>query len=430
MINETSQPAKKAQELEHMTEGTRKISIDRKFCPKCFGQFENIDKCPYDNTELRSPDNDPLIGTVFAERYEILSVIGCGGMSIVYKAKHRLMDRIVAIKMLHSNIKYDPVSLERFRLEAQAASSLSHHNIIAVHDFGVTAESEAYFVMDYLDGESLDELLQRKTKLPWERAIGIFKQVADGLGAAHKKSIIHRDLKPANVVLIKEDDGSELAKLVDFGIAKLLAGAGKEQQNLTKTGDVFGSPIYMSPEQCLGKSLDQRSDIYSLGCLMYETLTGNPPLMGTSYLETMNKQVDEPPKPFAEAAPDAKVPAELESIIMRCLAKDPDQRYQNCEEIRDQLSAVSTLISGTVTGVQRAAVSGPMKGLTTTQSATIVEACPEAKKSQPALEDRRRRSGDCALWLAGVYGLMARTAGRSRHTAKQNDLAIGNCARL
>lgn len=355
-----------------MADNTQAIRFERKFCPKCRGQFEQMDTCPDDGTELRGRDNDPLVGKVFAERYTITSLLGFGGMSVVYKAQHKLMDRTVAIKMLHAGIKGDPASLERFRLEAQAASSLNHQNIIAVYDFGVTPQSEAFFVMDFLDGESLADMLERKGRLPWERAVTIFKQICDGLGAAHRKSIVHRDLKPANVVLIK-DEGIEIVKLVDFGIAKLLPGAGKQQQQLTKTGEIFGSPIYMSPEQCLGKELDIRSDIYALGCLMYETLTGQPPLLGETFLETLNKHVGEKPKPMNEVALDANIPAELEQIIFKCMEKDPKDRFQTTEEIRDQLTVLS--LSITNTGAGRAAISGAM-------AKPPASACPETQKLQ------------------------------------------------
>ena len=337
---------------------TQRVKFERKYCPKCYAQFEQLETCPEDGTTLHGQDNDPLIGKPFAERYIIQSVIGLGGMSIVYKAQHKLMDRIVAIKMLHSNIKSDHTSLERFRMEAQAASSLSHQNIIAVYDFGVTDNGDAFFVMDYLDGENLSEMIERKGRIPYERALHIFKQICDGLGAAHKKSIVHRDLKPANVVLLKEDDGTELVKLVDFGIAKLLPASGKQQLSLTRTGEVFGSPIYMSPEQCQGLELDKRSDIYALGCLMYETLTGEPPLVGSTFLETLNMHVSATPKSFSEVVPDAKIPTVLEQVIFKCMAKNPNDRPQNTEEIRDLLSTITLTLSNT--GLNRAAVSGPM----------------------------------------------------------------------
>ncbi len=326
--------------------GTQKVNFEKRYCPNCFQQFEGLTLCPNDGTTLRGSSNDPLIGKVFAERYEIESVLGLGGMSIVYKAKHRLMNRTVAIKMLHGKLKEDVTSLERFKLEAQAASSLSHQNIITVYDFGVTDDGEPFFVMDCLEGESLEDLIERKPNLPLERALPIFKQICAGLDAAHKKGIVHRDLKPANVVLIREQDGSELVKIVDFGIAKILPGAGIEQQQLTKTGEIFGSPIYMSPEQCLGKELDTRSDLYAFGCLMYDVLAGGPPFRGESILETMNMHVNEAPRPIKELMPDANVPPELEEIIVKCMAKNPAERFQTASEIQDLLGAISANLLG------------------------------------------------------------------------------------
>ena len=326
---------------------TQKVTIEKKYCPQCFQQFEGfIELCPQDQTVLRGPKNDPWIGKVFAERYMVESILGLGGMSVVYKAKHKLMDRTVAIKMLHNVLKQDVVALERFKLEAQACSSLSHHNVITVYDFGVTPDGEPFFVMDCLEGESLKDLIERKGRIPFDRALSLFKQICDGLEAAHKRGIIHRDLKPANVIVTKQDDGSELVRLVDFGIAKMMAQPGKEQQQLTRTGEVFGSPIYMSPEQCLGKELDARSDIYALGCLMYETLAGEPPFVGGGFLETMNMHVGEIAKPINEFVPDAKIPSELEEIIARCMAKEPGKRFSSVSELRDTLVYITTALLG------------------------------------------------------------------------------------
>lgn len=323
---------------------TQKVNIEQRYCPTCYKQYEGLETCPQDGTTLRGPSNDPLIGKVFADRYDIESVLGLGGMSIVYKAKHRLMNRTVAIKMLHNKLKDDVVSLERFRLEAQAASTLNHQNIITVYDFGVTNDGELFFVMDFLHGESLENLIERKGRVPYERALPIFKQICAGLSAAHKKGIVHRDLKPANIVLTKEEDGSELVKIVDFGIAKMLVGG--SQQHLTQTGEVFGSPIYMSPEQCLGKDLDIRSDIYSLGCLMYDTLAGGPPFRGDSVLETMNMHCKDEPPSLNRPEGGTSVPPELEEVILKCMAKDPNARFQNATEIQDILGAISTTLLG------------------------------------------------------------------------------------
>ncbi|MDP3507479.1 MAG: serine/threonine-protein kinase [Candidatus Melainabacteria bacterium] len=328
-------------------DGTKKVSIEKKYCPQCFQQYEGfIENCPADQTVLRGPKNDPWIGKTFADRYIVESVLGLGGMSVVYKAKHKLMDRTVAIKMLHNVLKQDVTALERFKLEAQACSLLSHQNVITVYDFGVTPDGEPFFVMDCLEGESLKDLIERKGRIAFDRALSLFKQICEGLEAAHKRGIVHRDLKPANVIVTKQDDGSEHVRLVDFGIAKMLKQDGRQQQQLTKTGEVFGSPIYMSPEQCLGKDIDARSDIYALGCLMYETLSGEPPFLGSGFLETMNMHVGDKAKPLTEVVPDANLPVELVEVINRCMEKDPDRRFQNVGEVRDTLVYITTALLG------------------------------------------------------------------------------------
>lgn len=384
-------------------EFTRKVSIVKVYCPRCFAQYEGpLTECPEDGTPLRGAGNDPLIGKVFADRYEVQSVLGLGGMSIVYKARHKLMERVVAIKMLHNRFKEDITSLERFKLEAQAASSLNHTNIITVYDFGVTPEGELFFVMDCLEGENLKELIERKGRLPYQRALPIFRQICDGLDAAHKKGIVHRDLKSANVVLLKEEN-AEIVKIVDFGIAKMLPGSGKENQGLTQTGEVFGSPIYMSPEQCIGKTLDARSDIYALGCLMYETLTGDPPLVGDNVLETMNKHVNDLAKPIYEAYPDVNCPTDLDELILKCMAKNPDHRYQSAAEVRDILGAMllasqarSGTASGAISGTTQpvpAAKKGGTTGAITDKQIVVHKALPPVTIALGVI---------CALFVGGL----------------------------
>ena len=220
---------------------------------------------------------DPLIGTVVADKYELLSVLGVGGMSTIYKARHKYMGRLTAVKLLHPYLTADPSMFQRFQYEAKAASNLNHPNVVGIHDFGITDGGTAYLVMDYLEGEDLSSILERESLLPEAQAREIFRQACAGLDHAHSKGVIHRDLKPSNLFLCPEDGGNFLVKLVDFGIAKITDNTSEKSQNLTRTGEVFGSPLYMSPEQCSGKPLDPRSDLYSFGCLMYEVLTGRRP---------------------------------------------------------------------------------------------------------------------------------------------------------
>ena len=262
---------------------------------------------------------------------------------MVYKANHLLMDRIVAIKMLKAHLVTNPQSLKRFQQEAKAVSYLMHPNIVAVFDFGVSPDAQPYLVMDYLDGINLTELIEQQKHLEVQRSIRIFLQVCDALAHAHQKGVIHRDLKPSNIMLVKTKDQDETVKIVDFGIAKLMPWAEKEFQKLTQTGESFGSPVYMSPEQCLGEKLDIRSDIYSLGCLMYETLVGSPPHLGKHVLETMYKHLNEQPLPPSTIMHDPTFPGSLERIVLKALSKQPADRYQSMTELKTDLEQVLTV---------------------------------------------------------------------------------------
>ncbi len=298
-------------------------------CGKDFGPQSQF--CPIDGSPLTPLSSDPLIGSFFAERYQIISQLGKGGMSSVYKAKHTLMDHIVAIKIL---VASDVPSLKRFQLEAKLVSSLKHHNIVTVYDFGVSFKGQPYLVMDYLEGSNLMEEIRREKRLDLVRATWIFCQACDALNLAHKRDLIHRDLKPSNFMLVDEEQHDDVVKLVDFGIAKHLAMPVSEAAQLTQAGQVLGSPLYMSPEQCTGNRLDARSDIYSLGCVMYETLTGRPPLIGIDVFDTIQRHIHETPRSFASVDPElVSLPEQIEVIVLKCLKLDPGDRYQTILEL-------------------------------------------------------------------------------------------------
>lgn len=318
---------------------TRKQQSLSKFCIKCGDKFASgMSKCPKDGGELMELRQD-MIGTTFAKKYQITSILGEGGMSVVYKARHKYMERVVAVKVLHKHLIADAMALQRFQQESQAASSLSHPNIVTVYDFGIE-EGQAFFVMDCLEGPTLQDILEKQERIAPPEAISILVQLCDGLEHAHRKGIVHRDLKPSNLVLMPQENGSQLLKIVDFGIAKLMPSEdGKTRQALTQTGEVFGSPLFMSPEQCMGRAPDLRSDIYSVGCLMYESLTGVPPLMGDTSFETMTKHVNEMPNTFKQANAELNIPPALEAVVFRCLQKDPEDRYQSAAEIISDLPA-------------------------------------------------------------------------------------------
>ncbi len=314
-------------------------SVTRKACISCGQEFSgDTAVCPHDGTTLTPLVQEDMVGKIIGEKYEVLETIGGGGMGMIYKAKHILMKRIVAIKMMHPQYVSSASNLKRFQQEAQAASALSHPNILAVFDFGLTPSGAPYLVMDFLEGTNLAEVLDEVGLLPASRATNIFAQACAGLAHAHSKGVIHRDLKPGNIMLVEFDQRKDFVKIVDFGIAKVLpTGDESESSHLTQTGEVFGSPLYMSPEQCRGRNLDTRSDIYSLGCVMYRTLSGSSPFFGQDPMECMYKQVNEAPNKFFDANPDSKVPEALEAIVFKCLAKEPGDRYQTMQELKDAL---------------------------------------------------------------------------------------------
>lgn len=285
-----------------------------------------------------------MLGTVIAGKYKIESEIGRGGMSIVYRGRHEVMDRMVAIKMLQAQLVNDQTSIKRFRQEAKAASCLTHANVITVYDCDITSTGQPYLVMDYLVGESLADVIKRENHVDEQRALNIFIQACDALEHAHAKGVLHRDLKSSNIMLIDTEGKTDVVKVVDFGIAKLMPNSGKQSQNLTQTGEIFGSPIYMSPEQCLGSHLDQRSDIYSMGAMLYETLMGMPPLMGDTIIDTMQMHVSTLPTPFADMRHDLQIHPQFESVVFKALEKKPEDRYESMEQFKDALAHVARMV--------------------------------------------------------------------------------------
>ncbi len=253
-------------------------------------------------------------------------------MGVVYQAKHLLMNRIVAIKMLRGEQSGDEKSFERFKQEARAISVLDHPNIVSIHDFGISSQGQPYLVMDFLDGTSLNQVVTSNGPLPWQRAVQIFLQAAAALAHAHKHGILHRDIKPGNILLLSGEK-ADLVKIVDFGIAKIFDPANNASQRLTATGELLLSPVYMSPEQCVGRSLDARSDIYSLGCVMYNVLAGIPPFAGVTAAETVSKHILDTPKAFSAVHPETSVPEALEEMILKALNKDPSKRQQSMQEL-------------------------------------------------------------------------------------------------
>ena len=295
-----------------------------------------------DQSQDTSPDL--LAGQSFADRYEVLSLIGRGGFGAVYKARHTLIGRTVAIKVLHEPAP-NSVLMRRFQVEAQAAANLTHPNIVTVYDFGASATNQLYLIMDFVEGTSLSDVLAEEGHLGVDRALNIFIQSCEALDHAHRRGIIHRDLKPSNIMLTHNEGSGDFVKIVDFGLAKLMAGS-EQNEKLTQSGDLLGTPFYMSPEQCLGEELDSRCDIYSLGCIMYRVLCGTQPIHGKNVLSTLYQQISKDPPSFAESAPELRVPSELERIVFKTLKKDPAARHQSMAELAADLRNVQDSRTG------------------------------------------------------------------------------------
>lgn len=298
---------------------------------------EEIANCPNDGS-LLAAGADPLVGTIFLEKYQITKVLGRGGMSAVYKAKHLMMDRYVAIKFLRSELVHDNIMLQRFQLESKAVSLLKHPNIITVHDFGVSTQGIPYLIMDFLEGKTVADLISEFEFLEPARCVNLFKQICNALTHTHNKGVIHRDIKPSNLIVSIGDDGQEIAQVVDFGIAKMLESEASSASKLTASGEVFGSPAYMSPEQCNGSAIDARTDIYALGCVIYNCLTGRPPLLGRNAMETVLMHVRDMPKSFGEIRPDLSISPVLERVVFKALAKDPEERFASMSEFGAELA--------------------------------------------------------------------------------------------
>ena len=308
-----------------------------RICPKC--QLEDasgIAYCPRDNTEMELKEKDQLIGELIADKYEILALIGRGGMSVVYKAQHTMMDRLVAVKMLRPELVSVPQLLQRFKIESKAAAGLRHPNIVTLFDFGLMPNTVPYLIMDYLEGQTLAEVLKESGPMPTERITPLIAQACDALAHAHEKGIIHRDIKPSNL-LVRKDTSGERLTIFDFGIAKILGQDGSTLHKLTTSGEVFGSPLYMSPEQCAGEKIGPGSDLYSLACCLFEGLTGRPPFQGQSPMDTLLKHMEEDPPMLSEVLQNDSIPPDLEACVMKALNKEPSERQKDMIEFRDEL---------------------------------------------------------------------------------------------
>lgn len=338
-----------------------------KLCLVCNFQFEDEQElCPKDYSKLVPLGKDQLIGKLIQDRYRVESVLAKGSMGVVYKAVQELIGREVAIKVLHGYLVADDESIKRFHKEAKAASRLNHPNITTLYDYGVLSSGQPYIVMDLLRGQSLAEVLKERDYLPYDEALVIFKQVCEAMQEAHQRGVIHRDIKPENIMLDYGERGLTV-KVVDFGIAKFVQEQDDTIGKITKTGTVCGSPTYMSPEQCDDNQVDHRSDIYSLGIVVYETITGKVPFAGADIYNVMTMHVKDPPPRLKTVRPDLDLPPHLEAVLDRALAKYPEDRFQSAMEFYDAFAGTAISPAGKTAQAQMEIGGGRAGAVTITE---------------------------------------------------------------
>jgi serine/threonine protein kinase len=307
--------------------------------------------------ELPARKPDPRVGLILDSKYKLLESLGQGGMGSIFRAQRLHIGDEVAVKLLHHDLVREQKALERFRREARAAAMIRHPNVVSIHDFndGSSEATQPYIVMELVRGVSLGDLLRREGRMRPERAVRLMHGICTGVGVAHRQGLLHRDLKPDNVIVVppSHEGDEETAKVVDFGLAKVRDVAASTA--LTHTGAVIGTLYYMSPEQCSGEELDSRADVYSLGAMFYEMLTGGPPFRSRNLAGLIAKHLHEPPPPFPE---ELGVPKALESVCFRALAKNPNDRQPDAIALGRELQ---NALTAPAVAYQPAAVAAPSR---------------------------------------------------------------------
>ncbi len=322
------------------------IIPETKRCENCGRQYpEEANFCMIDGSRLpqsaepkmrprvNQPEASRLLGKTLGGKYTIQSVIGQGGMAVVYQAFDNLIERPVVIKVMQAWLSNDERANERFKRECQLTAQLHHPNIIRVYDGGLLNNHEPYLVMEYVAGESLRRALDRHGPVPLKTAAAIVIQICRGLGEAHAAGIIHRDLKPDNILVEAVKGATQEIKILDFGIAYLVAGA----HRLTQTGKLIGTPAYIAPEQLKDRKIDARADLYAVGVILFELLTGKLPFEGETAESILTKQLFEPPPPLSSERADIPPGSPIELVVLKALAKEPDERYQTAKEFEEAI---------------------------------------------------------------------------------------------
>jgi eukaryotic-like serine/threonine-protein kinase len=328
-------------------------------CPTCGRHYSaDFEICPEDQSPLQADSTvadatpvDPLVGHTLDDKYRLEDRLGIGGMGTVYRAVHLLIDRPVAVKVLNQRFVEDEAARTRFRREARAAGRLQHSNAVTVTDFGETKDGYVYIVMELLEGRTLRDVLAKEAPLDTARSVSLMLQVSAAVAAAHEAGIIHRDLKPANIFIVQRAEVPAAVKVLDFGIAKLAAESLDEDdlKTLTQVGAMIGTPRYMSPEQCDGAELTPAADVYSLGVILYEMLTGTVPFSGSTPLAIAMKHTSEIPRSPREFV--SAIPPALEDLVLHTLEKRPEDRPANAAEFRAELLATAEKL-----GLEHAAI--------------------------------------------------------------------------
>src|SRR5580765_3134966 len=327
---------------------TDSFSLPMLQCPRCGRQFsDDVFVCTSDNIPLQADATiadvplDPLLGHVFDGKYRLDERLGGGGMGTVYRATHLLIDRPVALKVLSQRFVGDQTAQQRFRREARAAGRMQHPNAVTVTDFGATDDGYLYIVMELLEGRTLRDLISHEAPLDAARAASLMLQACAAVGAAHDAGLIHRDLKPANIFIEQRPNFPAVVKVLDFGVAKFVVEEHDDDYHtLTQVGALVGTPRYMSPEQCAdGVALTPATDVYSLGIILYEMLTGTCPFNGETHLAIALKQVSEAPRLPREIVPS--IPEAIENLVLHALAKNPAERPHDGNELRRELFATA-----------------------------------------------------------------------------------------
>lgn len=297
-------------------------------CPLCGLADRSDSRCP-----CSEGDAEQLVGTLLNEKYSVQKLIGRGTWSRIYLALDNILNRLVAIKVLRTELRNEPISVARFTREAQALAVLNHPNIVTIFDFGVTAQEAPYLVLEQVEGLTLSSTLQKQTRLSLDVAKVVFLQCAAALASAHAKGVIHRDINPENIVISETPAGAHV-KILDYGLCKMIYE--EFDPKLTEKGIALATANYMSPEMTAGGVIDSRADIYSLGCVMYEALSGAPPFRADSYLDIVKNHLS---KPVPQFDASLSIPGWMSAIVNRCLEKDPGKRFQSAEQLIEALKA-------------------------------------------------------------------------------------------